>query len=164
MFKSERITTTIIAIVIILIVGFVASRLVGYLAYQHWTKDLDEVTQKYQAQYAEQVKYETDSNKLVSRAEKYIKSDNIAYALITLKQATTIDPNYRDGWIWLGYIQLKNNDFSGALQALKTAEKIDPLYKETYELLIAAYNQLDDKEMAGKMEERVEFLGKNPKP
>lgn len=160
MFK-ERIATTIIAIAILLIVGFGASRLIGYLAYQHWTKDLEDLTRANQARYAEQIKTEKDSNKLVQRGVTQIKANDTAMALITLNQAVVTDPNFRDAWLWLGYTKLKCKDYSGALTALQKAEKIDPLYKDTYELLVTAYEKLEDNDGVAKTQERINFLEKN---
>lgn len=158
---KERLTTTIIAIVIILMVGFGASRLIGYLAYQHWTKDLESITRASQARYAEQIKTEKDSNKLVSRGVAQIKANDITMALITLNQAVVADPNFRDGWLFLGYTKLKCKDYSGALTALQKAEDIDPLYKDTYELLKTTYEKLDDKDMVAKTQERIKYLNKS---
>lgn len=161
MYKQERLTATIIVIMIILVVGFGASRLIGYLAYKHWTKDLENITRANQARYAEQIKTEKDSNKLVQRGIAQVKANDTEMALITLNQAVTTDPNFRDGWLFLGYTKLKCKDYSGALTALKKAEDIDPLYKDTYELLVTAYEKLDDKDMVAKTEERINFLEKN---
>jgi tetratricopeptide (TPR) repeat protein len=161
MFKTENYLVTIIMIAMIFLAGYFGSRYIGVLALGTWTKGLSAQAEELKNEYAEEIKTETDINKLLESGARQINVNQADYAIITLEHAAQIEPKARDAWVLMGAAYLKTNDFSKALEVLKKAEEIDPTYAKTYEYLEMTYHELGNTTEAQKAKEKKEYLGKS---
>lgn len=161
MFKTENYLVTIIMIAMILLGGFFGSRYIGSLALNTWTKGLSAQAAELKNEYAEDIKTETDINKLLERASRQINTNQSDWAIITLEHATQIEPKVRDAWVLLGLAYIKTSQAQQAISALKRAEEIDPTYAKTFEYLEMAYNELGNSTEAQKAKEKKEYLEKS---
>lgn len=157
--KTDRLITLIVTIVIAGTVLFFAVRLV-INAYSNRPLTMKASAKTLNEEYSAAIANEKDVNKLTSDAIKYIRGNQIDCALINLKQATLVDPKYKESWFWLGYVYLQNNQPQEALDALKKAESIDPIDPRTYQYLAIAYEQIGDSDSASKAQEKFEYLSK----
>lgn len=156
---SSEVIKILIATVII-IVGYFGSIALGNYYYSRQTKDINAASQKLEVEYAKQAEKITDAYILVSRGVRQINNNNLNLALINLRQATKLEPKYRDGWLYLALAQIKTADFSGAIANLKKAESIDPINPQIYQYLAVAYARTDDPAAAQKAQEKYDFLVK----
>jgi len=144
----------------VLLAGFLSSLLVAQKVYSRMTADINNGLAQIESQYSQELAQETDAEKLVKTGVRQSDVNLPALALISLNRATTIEPNYRDGWLALGLAQFKTGDTKAALDSFQAAEKLDPICAKTYELLKMAYEKLDDPASAQKAQEKWDFLTK----
>ncbi len=121
---------------------------------------LEEKARQIEAQFAQSVAKKNNAGELAKSGLRQLNINLPNFALTSLKRATEIQPNYRDGWLALGWVQFKTNDFPAALASFQTAEKLDPINAKTYELLKISYEKLEDAASAGKAAEKYDFLTK----
>jgi len=150
----------IIIAIAILCLGAAGSYAAYFVAYNNWTKGINEDLVKSQQAYTDKIGKSTDTYALVKNGKRLMENKMLDFANTNLTRATEIDANYRDAWVCLGYTALKMNNTSRALEALKKAESLDPIYATTYELLNLAYKQNKDPDSAQKAQEKFEFLTK----
>ncbi len=112
-------------------------------------------------QFRQNIASQTDAYTACKMGINFTNAQNDDLALIAFQKATNLDPTYRDGWVWRGYSELKNNQPQDALDSLKKAEAIDPINPRTYELLAIAYNQSGDADNGKKAQEKYEYLTKS---
>lgn len=124
--------------------------------------EISRLNQEINDKYAQNVSQKTDASALAKNGLRQLNINLPNFALISLKRATDINQNYRDGWLALGLAQFRTNDFKNALASYRAAEKLDPIYAKTYELLKIAYEQIGDAASAAKAEEKYDFLSQNP--
>ena len=79
-------------------------------------------------------------------------------ALPILKEVTSDYPDYRDGWVFLGYSLLELKKYDQALETLQSAAELDPIHPLTYELLARAYEGKGDAEKAKEYSDKAEGL------
>lgn len=158
--KTEYYLVWAIVVLVVLIIGYLGSRTVGNLYYNRLMKS-DSALGEFQKHYQEKIALETDSFELAKMGMTFLKSGENELALVCFERATQMDPNWRDGWVWRGYTELKLNKPQAALVSLKTAEKIDPIYPLTYQLLVLAYQQNGDKENAQLAQAKLTYLSKS---
>lgn len=111
-------------------------------------------------QYAQEIASQTNVNSLMDTGYKLLNGNQVEAAILNFKRATVLEKNYRDGWLYLGIAELKNNQAEEALPNIQTAEKLDPINIQTYQYLIIAYEQTGDKEAARRAQEKLNFLTK----
>lgn len=158
--KTEYYLVWAIIVLAVLIIGYLGSRTVGNLYYNRLMSS-ESALGEFQKHYQEKIALETDSYELAKMGMTFLKSDENELALECFKRATQMDPNWRDGWVWKGYAELKLNKPQDALTSLKTAEKIDPIYPLTYQLLVLAYQKNGDKENAQSAQAKLVYLSKS---
>jgi len=147
-------------LVTVLLVGYLGSIVISGVAYEHWTKKISEETIELQNNYTQEVLTKTDPYRLVKLGVRQANFGETALALISLQRAVEIDPNYRDGWVYLGYVQIKSNRLGAALESLQKAAELDPINPLTYQLLNEAYKKTGNQEMARQAEEKYQMLSK----
>lgn len=113
-----------------------------------------------ESRYAQVVTKETDVNKLTAQGATLMQGNQISSALINLKRATTVDPNFKEPWFWLGFAELRNNQPQEALEALNKAAELDPIDPRIYKMLSIGYEQIKDDTASEKATEKYEFLVK----
>ena len=86
------------------------------------------------------------------------QTDSARLGLPILKQVTSDYPDYRDGWIFLGYSYLELKKYDQAVEALQSALSLDPIYPLTYELLARAYGGKGEAEKAKEYSDKAENL------
>lgn len=155
--KIEKVITLIIAIIAIGAIGFVGVKIIlGFNASDITSARAESLQQAYR----DEIATETNVQKLTTNGVKLIKGNQLGCGIINLERATTLDPNYRDAWVWLGYGQIKNNQSQDAVKSLKKAAEVDPIYPDTYKYLVTAYTQIGDSESAKKAQEKYDSLTK----
>jgi tetratricopeptide (TPR) repeat protein len=79
-------------------------------------------------------------------------------ATAKLTELTEEYPDLRDGWVFLAYGQIQENQIEEAIESLNKAEEIDPTYSLTYELLSKAYQANNQTETAKEMQLKANML------
>ena len=158
--KGFYLKTRFISLTLILLIGLAASVLIYNITYTKLTQDLPNYQQKIEAQYAQQISTSTNAYNLTKSGLRQFNANMPTLALISLKQATKTDPNYRDGWISLALVQIELKDYSSAIETLKNAEKIDPIFPKTYELLTLCYTKTNNPDLAKAAQTKFDFLNK----
>jgi len=158
--SQEYFITRIIIIIAALVIGFLGSRLIGALYFNHLMAK-DSSLGNFQKHYQEQINLETDPYRLAKMGMIYLYNENNDLADECFKKATELDPGWRDAWVWKGYTELKLHKPKDALASLKVAEKIDPIYPLTYQLLVIAYQQTGDNQSAQFAQEKLAYLSKS---
>ena len=162
--NSEYFLVRLIIIFGALLIGFFGSRIIGNLYYNRLMKEYAPLAD-FKDHYENQINRADDAYKVARLGMVFLKTDYSDLSLAAFRKATALDPKWRDGWVWLGYAELKNNPPAGgpqhALESLKTAEKIDPIYPLTYELLATAYQLTGDEQSAKFAREKVTYLSKS---
>jgi tetratricopeptide (TPR) repeat protein len=156
--KTEYYLVRIIIILAALGFGFYGAKTIGNAYYKKWVNTYNDFSLS--NQYRTEINLETDPYKLAEMGMSFLRTENNELALTCFKRATVLDPNWRDGWIWMGYSELKLNQPEEALKSLKRAEEIDPIYPLTYQLLTIAYQQTGDTESAKLTQEKLVYLSK----
>ncbi|HCS78681.1 TPA: hypothetical protein DIV55_02965 [Patescibacteria group bacterium] len=158
--KNERkITLIIIATCVLMIIIFTIIFIIRIFSSQVWQVNTAEAAEL-QETYKAKVSTSTDLYYLMDQGSKLLNGNQPRNALMNFQRATELDKNYRDGWVWLGYAQIQNDDPASAITSLKNAEAIDPIYAQTYELLTIAYEKTGDAEAASNAKEKMQFLTK----
>lgn len=157
---NKTIFIKILIVIGILLAGLLSSILIGQKVYAQMTANLDQGLKQIESEYSQTVAQRTDANALVKAGLHQADANVPDLALISLKRATQLQPNYRDGWLALGLAQLKTNDVKAALVSFQTAEKLDPINPKTYELLKIAYERLEDMAGAKTAQDKFDFLTK----
>jgi tetratricopeptide (TPR) repeat protein len=157
---SEFYLVRAIIIIAALVIGFFGSRLIGAL-YFNKLMAADSSLGEFQKQYQEKINLETDPYELAKLGMIFLRIDDNETALLCFDKAAKLDANWRDGWVWKGYTEIKLNQPKPALESLKTAEKIDPIYPLTYQLLVIAYEQTGDTQSAQFAQEKLVYLSKS---
>ena len=79
-------------------------------------------------------------------------------ALPILKNLTSQNPDYRDGWVFLGYTYLELQKNNAAEEALLAALNLDQIHPLTYELLVQVYkNKGDNKKSEGYSQKAIKL-------
>ncbi len=157
---SEYYLTRVMIVVAALIIGFLGSRLVGALYYNRLISNNSPLAE-FQKHYQEKINLETDPYELAKMGISFLRAEDNQSAFLSFDKATKMDPNWRDGWVWKGYTELKLNKPQDALISLKAAEKIDPIYPLTYQLLVIAYQQTGDSQNAQSAQAKLVYLSKS---
>jgi len=155
--KEKIITISLIAIFAAVIV-FMGSRVVVKAMENNWYSISSASNDALNKQYAQEIESQTNVNFLMDMGYKLLNGNQTDAAIVNFKRVTVLEKNYRDGWLYLGIAQLKNNQAGEALSNLQTAEKLDPINPQTYEYLIIAYEKTDNQEAAQKAREKYDFL------
>lgn len=87
---------------------------------------LIEVYEKFNSSESANIAY---LNTMLAKAFNEMDLSELSVEL--LKKALSENPKYRDAWLLLGYINLKDNQIFDAVESLKKAQEIDPLKPET---------------------------------
>ncbi len=155
--NTERTTAFVVALIFL--------SLIVYLFTRQWINPrIEKMLNKFSGApiieeiYAREISKDTDVNLLTNNAVKMLKGNQINCALINLKQATKVDPAYKESWFWLGYAYLQNNNATETISALKEAAKIDPIDPRTFQYLSLAYEQSGNADSAKIAKEKYEFL------
>jgi len=146
-----------------LIIAFFGIGLIANIYRANLTEKLSASAREMEASFRTQIASETDAYQAARMGTIFLKTQKDDLALAAFQKATSLDPNFRDGWVWLGYTELKLNQPEEALKSLKKAEELDPINARTYELLAIAYKQNSDEDSAKKAEEKFEYLSKTNK-
>ncbi len=86
------------------------------------------------------------------------QTDSARLALPILKKVCSDFPDYRDGWVFLGYSYLELKKYDLAVEALNSALDLDPIHPLTYELLATAYGTKGDLEKSKEYADKAEEL------
>ena len=139
----------------------IASAILLLVAGQLWSQKLarqvlvegieqaNDSTEEQEELFTDRIAKKTDPYELAATGKKLLYSNNARFAVIPLKQATSLAPNYRDAWFLLGYaeLQVTNETVSAkksneklvhrqrAITALRAAIKIDPNHQPSRDLL-----------------------------
>ena len=151
----------IIILLIIIFLGgivFMGGKMVEKTIENNWQSKASETITNLEQEYAEKIAVMKDVNALMESGWRLLSGNQIQSAIINFQRVTQLEKNDRDGWLYLGIAQLKNNQADEALANLQTAEKLDPINLQTYEFLIVAYQQTGDTEAAQKASEKYNFL------
>lgn len=157
--SSEYYLTRILIVLAAIFIAYFGARLIGGLYFNHLTSGSSPL-KDLKNQYRSQINLETDPYEAAKKGMIFLRTENNDLALDCFKKATELDANWRDGWVWRGYTELKLNQPKEALDSLKKAEEIDPIYPLTYQLLVIAYQQTDDTDSAEKAQEKLAYLSK----
>jgi predicted Zn-dependent protease len=152
--RAERIITLIVAICAVGAILYIGLRFVRDIMQTNTSSN----TQSLQKAYAEEISSQGNVNNLTADAVKLISGNQLECGIINLQRAVTIDPNYRDAWVFLGYAQIKNNDPQNAIKSLSSAQKIDPIDPDTYKYLAIAYTDSGDTVSAKTAQEIYDLL------
>lgn len=87
----------------------------------------------------------TDGYGLVKVGRQYYEQGELDRAQKLFKQASQIEPKYRDSFYHLGLAEFELGNTDRALYAFLRAKTLDPIYKPTYEMLTKIYEQKGDK-------------------
>jgi len=156
--KAERLITLIFAIIVVGAILFIAVKFVLEAVTKNNLSSAS--AQNLQKAYAEEISSQTDVNKLTTDGIKLVKGNELDCGIINLQRAVTLDPNYRDAWVWLGYAQEKNNQPQEAIVSLNKAAKIDPIHPDTFKYLAIAYTQTGDTALAKQAQDKYDLLNK----
>jgi predicted Zn-dependent protease len=110
--------------------------------------------------YRQKIAVETSAYDASKLGMVFLKTDKIDLAELAFEKSTSLDANWRDGWLWKGYTELKMAAPQKALDSLRAAEKIDPVYPFTYQLLANAYQKLGNTTEAKLAVEKQQYLSK----
>jgi predicted Zn-dependent protease len=110
--------------------------------------------------YRQKIAAETSAYDASKLGMAFLKTDELDLAELAFEKSTSLDANWRDGWIWKGYTELKMATPQKALDSLRAAEKIDPVYPFTYQLLANAYQKLGNTSEAKLAVEKQQYLSK----
>ena len=154
-YNFEYYITRLILIGGVLFVGFFSSK---YLVNLLYTNETNKNFSILAARYDEQIAQETDPYKLAKYGMSFLQNEDNETGLKCFQKVTQLDGEWRDGWVWKGYAELKINESKKGLISLKKAEKIDPIYPLTYQLLTIAYQQTGDFESAKFSQEKLVYL------
>lgn len=160
--SSEYYLTRILIVLAAIFIAYFGARLIGSLYYNHLTNGSSPL-ENFKNEYKAKINLETDPYELGKMGMIFLRTENNDLAYDCFKKSTELDPNWRDGWVWKGYTELKLNEPKMALESLKSAEKIDPIYPLTYQLLVIAYQQTGDTTSASKAQEKLGYLSKSYK-
>ncbi|MBM2820820.1 MAG: hypothetical protein HW405_580 [Candidatus Berkelbacteria bacterium] len=155
----EYFLTRIIIIIGVLGIGFFGAKIIANICYDKWTTEASNLGD-FKDRYENKINLETDPYELGKIGMSLLKGDHNEIALKAFAKAAQLDPNWRDGWVWKSYSELKLNEPKTALESLKKAEKIDPIYPLTYQLLTIAYQQIDDPQSAKFTQDKLVYLTK----
>lgn len=89
-----------------------------------------------------------EASQKVIFAQMLNQTNRARLALPILQNVTSGFPDYRDGWVFLGYSQLELKKYDRAIEALQSALDLDPIYPLTYELLARTYEGKGEAEKA----------------
>lgn len=130
-----------------------------------YASTLDQETKKIQAEHAQQmalykqkIDQQTDVNHLTQFATHLLEINLPDLALINMEKATSLDKNYRDGWLGLGLAQFETKDYKNALSSFQEAEKLDPINPPTYKYLSITYQKLEKTDLAKEAQRKYELL------
>lgn len=153
--------TRVVIWLVVIAIGFLGSRIIGNLYYNHLMK-LNEPIQDFRKNYQEQINQENDPFKLAKFGRVLLKTGSLDLAWRAFSKTTELDAGWRDGWVARGFAELKLNKTKEALDSLKIAEKIDPINPLTYELLSVVYERIGDAKSSQFAREKFEYLNKSP--
>lgn len=154
----EYYITRLVLVGLVLILGYFGAKIIGNVYEGKLTKEFSSSTQAMQDDFREQIAEQTDAYAAAKMGQNFLVAQNDDLGLLAFQKATDLDPNWRDGWVWRGYAELKNNQSSQAIVSLKRAAEIDPINARTYELLAIAYRATGDSDSAKKAEEKYNYL------
>lgn len=72
-------------------------------------------------------------------------------AITKLEELIEDYPDMRDGWVFLAYGQIQEEELDQAIESLNKAKELDPSHSLTFELLAKAYQAQDQTEIAKEM-------------
>lgn len=98
------------------------------------------------------------ATKKVIFAQILNQTENARLALPILKDVIANYPDYRDGWVFLGYSYLELKEYDLAEEALNSALDLDPINSLTYELLARVYKAKGDTDKARESEKKSNEL------
>jgi len=159
MSKEKIVTISLIAIFAAAIV-LMGSQVVVKATENNWQSISSANNDALNKRYAQEIESQTNVNSLMDMGYKLLNGNQVEAAILNFKRVTVLEKNYRDGWLYLGIAELKNNQTEESLPNLQTAEKLDPINIQTYQYLVIAYEQTGDKEAAQKAQEKYQFLTK----
>jgi len=161
--SKEKIITISLIIIFSAAIIFIGSRVVVSAMESNWQSISSANNDALNQQYAQEIESQTNVNSLMDMGYKLLNGNQVEAAILNFQRVTVLEKSYRDGWLYLGIAELKNNQPDVALPNLQTAEKLDPINIQTYEYLIIAYEQTGDKEAAQKALEKYNYLTNNNK-
>ncbi len=81
-----------------------------------------------------------DPRALVVGGKKFAEEGKLELAAVAFERASTLDPKFRDAFLFLGITRTQLKQYFEAELALRRARAIDPLYGKTYEALANLYD------------------------
>lgn len=161
MYSKANLFIKILIIIAVLTVSYFVTRSLANAIVGNENKKIESQIKDFENRYALQVTQETNAYTLVARGLRQTKNNNLNLALINLKKATELEPNYRDAWLYSGIAELINNHPAVALADLQKAEAIDPIEPAIYQFLTIAYEQNGSSADAKLAREKYDYLTKN---
>lgn len=155
---TEYYVTRLLIIFGLLVFGYFSARIVASLYYDNLMADYNKSLQNFTDYYQTKVNLETDPYKLTRLARSLWKANQKDLSYLAAIKSTELEPLWRDGWLWRGYLELRLRHPKEALASLKKAESLDPIYPPTYQLLSIAYQETGDDTSAKFAKEKVIYL------
>lgn len=135
----------IIAIILILVAGFLWSRKLATQTLEASRNRLLNSNAEQIAIIRQKIEQKTDPIELADFGRKFLLAGNAEAAILPLERATKLKPNYRDAWYLLGYAYAKlagtTGDLAKRTEALDRARAavdealvIDPVHRLSQEL------------------------------
>lgn len=100
----------------------------------------------------------SQATKKIIFAQALNQLNDPAIGLVLLKKVTQDVPDYRDGWVFLGYSYLALDNLDEAEKALLSAADLDPINSLTFELLAQVYEAKGDSKKAQAFFAKAEML------
>lgn len=146
---SQLRITRIIAIILILLAGFLWARRLSADTLERSISAINDSLAEQTAILETKVALKSDSVELIGLGRKLLESGSPAFAIIPLEKAVSLDPGVRDGWYLLGYAYIERANqltaidrgkerselLAKARNTLKRAHTLDPNHGPTNELL-----------------------------
>lgn len=143
-------------LILVLIFGFLASRILSWQIYRSQTKNLGQSEKEFEKTYQAILdKSQSSAYDLVKDAIGFLKKGQTQLAIMATSKATFVDPRYRDGFVYLGYAYLQAGQNQNALQVLEQARDLDPLHPYTWQLLSIVYQRVGQFDQAKEATEKA---------
>lgn len=135
----------IIAIILILVAGFLWSRKLANQTLEASRNRLLDSNAEQLAIISQKIEQKNDPLELTDFGRKFLLAGNAEAAILPLERATKLKPNYRDAWYLLGYAYAKRagatdnpaeraKALDKARMAVDEALAIDPVHRLSQEL------------------------------
>lgn len=157
--SAEFYLAFLIMLLITIMIVYFGARFLGEIYYENKFQKQFPLT-NIKDHYQKEIEIDNRPYQLAKKGLVFLKIDYNDLAWQAFQKACQLEPNWRDGWLWKGYTELKNGQFKPALESLKIAEKLDPIYPPTYQLLTIAYQKTGDEKSAQFTREKFEYLSK----